>query len=259
MNKWINSTLFSTTLILSSSIAFAGGPDSFSQGLSSHWHVGVLGGAAINIANTEASYTNNTLGTSEDFDTTGYGTSGLIGGELGYSFAISHNNFIGLSFNTNHLFGGKVKEIWFLGSTIASSDPMNLKNTIKPKWQYNFTVNFMHNLGGSLNLGIDGGFSLLQEKSTLEVTDIGVATGGSQAASGNHSETNYLPGGVLGLEASLLTSQNSSLDFALNYYIYSSKKLSEIESIDTGANDSLSQRKLFISMPAFLLKYTYHF
>lgn len=259
MNKWFRPTLISSALLLTSAVSFAGGPDTYSQGLRSHWSLSILGGAGISISNLEASYTNSTLGTIEDFDTTGYNTAGILGGELGYSFAISHSNFLGLSFNANYFFNGKVKETWFLGSTIASSDPMNLENTIKPKWQYNFAVSLMHDLGNSLSIGVDGGFSILQERSTLSVRDIGAATAGSQAATGNNAKTSYLPGGMLGLKASLLTTKCSSLDFALDYYIYSSKKLSEIGSIDTGANDKLDQRKLFISMPAFLLKYTYHF
>lgn len=245
--------------ILFATASYAGGPDSIG-GLDDHWAMSIQTGATINIANSESFYQNSTANTSQSFQTTGYDVAGLAGAELAYHWNLSHFNQFGIAASANYDFGGaKVEDIWHIDTNVATSDPMDLKNTVQPKWIYNFLLTFMHNVSNNLLIGIHGGFSLLQEKTTLTVTDVGSVTAGNQAAAGSHANTAYTPGAALGLQASLLVTPNSSMDFSINDYIYKGKSLPTIESIDTGANDQLTRRKAYVSIPSFLIKYTYHF
>ena len=222
------------------------------------WHVGIIGGLGADVVKNEAEYDNTGQSTSQSLDTSTFSPSFKTGLEIGHHWALNAINSVGLSVNANYAFGEDISEVWHITSTTATSDPMDLKRSIKPRWQFNAVVDLQHQLNPMFSIGINAGFSVLNTRTKLSITDVGVNTGSSQAAS-SVSETNTLYGGLVGLETAIHLSQSSSIGLNLDYYVYATKNLKTVNDIDTGTADQLKERKLTLMEPSVSLAYNYHF
>lgn len=257
MKKWFSTTLLSSTLALSSAVAFAGGPDI--QDSRNATYININSGFSLNIVQLSAQYNNLTGNTSELFNTTGYDSAILLGFKVGHQWQLSQSNDLFLEAGTWYNWGN-VRQTWHTDDVLApGGQPFDLVNTIKPRLQMNLDLGVAHYLNDSLSVHINGGPSVLQAKSYYN-------TYGGTAAARNlegpsQSETKYFWGGNLGLGFDLWLSAHSVIDCSVNDYVYASRKLKAVDNVDntTPTDDNLTDRKVFITVPTLTIGYSYYF
>lgn len=219
----------------------------------SGFHVGFSGAASLGSINSQAFYEYD--GATQTLNETTTMPTGKIGASAGYGFNTSQNNLVELTFNYNHYLGLIKQTFGIARSLTPGGDSMSLNQKIRPQSQFNFEVNNRHFITNNFDMRVNTGLSILRLKNTLNIS----ANGPSSTAASGSTQTKTLIGGLVGIGFDYYLTAHSALSTNINYFLYASAKLHNINDIDTGGTDSLTKRKVTFSSPELSIGYNYYF
>lgn len=183
-----------------------------------------------------------------------FGGAGAYGAAIGYSIPFSYGKYaIEPSFEFNQLNGSASAYTNLDNAGIA------LKTSIELEQQYNFMLALKRLIGNSLTLNLNMGVSVLKTRTKLQSEN----TLGSRTIQTNSLEdSQYFYGPVLGIGLQYWVSRHSTILFNFNNTFYFRRQLKDEYNVTSGSPisyHSATNRKVFMFMPSFIIRYSYYF
>lgn len=258
MKRFIKRLLAVSVLALLATTAWASGPNEYRCPANPlcGFFLGVEGGGDIILANERLTSTDRNEGTTfiEPLEEGIFSGAGAYGVAMGYSIPFSYGKYaIEPSFDFNQLNGSAESYNLLNGATIA------LKSTIKPEQQYNFWFALKRLIGKSFTLNFNFGASVLSTTVKLQSENSSSAVTLNTSSFENKA---LFWGPVLGIGLQYWLSHHSTILFNFNNTFYFTRQLPDqtnVSSGDTIISHTVQNRKIYIYLPSFILRYSYYF